>query len=57
MVGTDGSENAQAATTTKAGFTNSDGWTPMPPSMIHRWAPLISGPNGNASKISTIPMA
>ena len=39
------SEKAQAARTTKAGFTNSEGCMPSGPSMIQRCAPLISGPN------------
>ena len=44
------SENAQAASTTKAGFTNSDGCMPSGPSMIQRCAPLISGPYWNAQQ-------
>ena len=44
------SEKAQAARTTKAGFTNSDGWMPSRRCMIQRCAPLISGPNWKASE-------
>ena len=49
------SEKAQAATTTKAGFTNSDGWRPKEPNWIQRWAPLISGPSFTASRHPTTP--
>ena len=38
------SENSQAARMTKAGLTNSEGWMPMPASMIQRRAPLTSAP-------------
>ena len=45
------SEKAQAARTTKAGFTNSDGWMPK----IQRLAPLTSWPNKSVATISTMP--
>ena len=49
------SEKAHAATTTKAGFTNSEGWRPKEPNWIQRCAPLISGPNLPASTLSRTP--
>ena len=51
------SAKAQAATITKAGFTNSEGCSPKGPMPIQRWAPLISGPNWMASTTSTMPTA
>jgi hypothetical protein len=48
------SVKAQADSTTKAGFTNSDGWSPMPPIEIQRCAPLISGPKCSARITSTM---
>ena len=51
------SENAQAATTTKAGFTNSEGCRPNEPNWIQRCAPLISGPNFPARMQSATPQS
>ena len=46
------SEKAQAASTTKAGLTNSDGCTPK----IHRLAPFTSTPKRMAAMTSVMPM-
>ncbi len=47
--------NSQAVSTTKAGFTNSDGWIEKKPTCSQRLAPLISGPTSMVAAMSAIP--
>ena len=49
--------NIQAATITRNGFTNSEGWTESAPSRNQRWAPLTSAPNINVPSIIRSPVA
>ena len=48
------SANSHAASTTKAGFADSEAWMLMPSSVIQRREPLTSGPNSSVATISTI---
>ena len=48
--------NSHAVSTTKAGFTNSEGWIETTPIWSQRLAPLISGPRNKISAISAHPI-
>ena len=48
------SENSHAASTTKAGFADSEAWMLTPRIVIQRFAPLTSGPNPSVATINTM---